>query len=675
MNLLLSPGPCGRLAILLALALAVFGVVTGIVTGRRGDPRAFMATKWAMWGYAGLLLLANLRMVEALLRHDFSVGYVAQVGSRATPALYTVVSLWSSLEGSILFWGLIIGVYGACFARWPGHRDDRGMGYALAVQLFVAAFFAFLLVTAANPFLPVWPVPADGPGPNALLQNHLLMIIHPPMLYLGYVGMTVPFAVAVAALLRGDLSPGWLKLLRRTTLVPWTFLSVGIILGSWWAYEVLGWGGYWAWDPVENASFLPWLAATGYLHSTVMQQRRKLMKAWTVAQVVAAFLLTILGTFMTRSGVFNSVHSFTQSAIGPIFLVFLAGVSIASMVLLVVRSPLLENEGRLEAVWSRDTAFFLNNLLFVMLTFTVLLGTLFPLVTEAVRGVKVSVGEPYFDAMAMPIGLLMIFLMGVGPLLPWGQPRGSVVLRELRWPVLFGLLVAAVAAWRLPASGPVPLLTFGLCGFAGWVTTRELWAPAHRRGLEQPQRYGRAFFAALVAQRRRTGGYLVHLSILLIAVAIAASQNYRQTAEGALRAGESLHLGDLTLTYLRTEEVREPQRLALVAHVRVSQGGKSLGVMLPRLNFYSSMREPVGTPHVVTLGLRDLYLSLMSVEPRGERIGLKVFSIPLVFWIWRALPLLVLGSMVSMWPRRTAARLKARLPSSASAAAPPPSEA
>ena len=239
--------------------------------------------------------------------------------------------------------------------------------------------------------------------------------------------------------------------------MPWLFLSVGIILGSWWAYEVLGWGGYWAWDPVENASFLPWLAATGYLHSTVMQQRRKIMKAWTLAQVVAAFLLTILGTFMTRSGVFNSVHSFTQSAIGPIFLVFLAVVSIGSVLLLVVRSPLLENEGRIEAIWSRDTAFFFNNLLFVMLTFTVLLGTLFPLITEAVRGVKISVGEPYFDAMAMPIGLLMIFLMGVGPVLPWGQPNGRVVLRELALPAFCGLATAAGAAYRLPASGAVPL--------------------------------------------------------------------------------------------------------------------------------------------------------------------------------------------------------------------------
>jgi cytochrome c-type biogenesis protein CcmF len=665
-----SAGPLGRLSLLLALAVACFGMVVGLAAGRRGSQRALGWTYAATYGYAGLLLLANLSMVFALLTHDFSVSYVAQVGSRGTPPLYSVVSLWSSLEGSILFWGLVLGVYSACFARWHAHRDVAGIGYALSVQLFVAAFFALLLCTAANPFLPQFPVPQDGPGPNALLQNHLLMVIHPPMLYLGYVGMTVPFSVAIAALLRGSLSPAWLKLLRRTSLLPWLFLSVGIILGSWWAYEVLGWGGYWAWDPVENASFLPWLAATGYLHSTVMQERRKLMKAWTLAQVVAAFLLTILGTFMTRSGVFNSVHSFTQSAIGPIFLVFLGIVSFASILLLVLRSPLLENEGRIEAVWSRDTAFFLNNLLFVLMTFTVLLGTLFPLIAEAVTGVKVSVGEPYFDAMAMPIGLLMIFLMGVGPVLPWGQPMGRVVLRELMGPVVAGGGAALAAGLSMPAAGPLPLLSFGLCGFAGWVTVRELWTPAHLRARQVPGRYWRAFFTALLAQRRRTGGYLVHLAILLIAVAIAASQNYRQTAEASLGMGESLQLGTLSLTYLRTEEVKEPHRMGLVAHVRVEEAGKSLGIMMPRLNFYPSMREPVGTPHVVTLGSSDLYLSLMSVQPRGERIGLKAYRIPLVFWIWRSLPLLVLGSMISLWPRRTASGLAARLPQAAAAASP-----
>ncbi|RYF10205.1 MAG: hypothetical protein EOO40_05585, partial [Deltaproteobacteria bacterium] len=334
--------------------------------------------------------------------------------------------------------------------------------------LAIGAFFALLLATVADPFVPMSPVPGDGPGPNALLQNHVLMIIHPPMLYLGYVGMTMPFAMALAALLRGELSDSWLRELRRWTLLPWLFLSVGIILGSWWAYEVLGWGGYWAWDPVENASFLPWLAATGYLHSTVVQQRRRILKAWTLSLVIASFLLTILGTFMTRSGVFNSVHSFTQSAIGPAFLAFLAVLLVLSLGLLLGRAHLLESEGRISAVLSRETAFLFNNILFVVFTFTVLLGTVFPLLSEALRGIKVSVGEPYFNRMAVPIGMLMVFLMGVGPILPWGRPSLAALGRDFVWPAAPGrrrwaALAAPCRCSALPCAALPPGSTCASC--------------------------------------------------------------------------------------------------------------------------------------------------------------------------------------------------------------------
>jgi cytochrome c-type biogenesis protein CcmF len=640
----------GHVAVLCGLVCAVFGSVLGFAAGRTGQLRALQWTKRAAYAYAASFLVANLIMVKALLTHDFSVSYVTQVGSRATPALYAVVSLWSSLEGSILFWGLILGAYIAAFALWHGHRDPRAIAYGLAVQLFVAAFFALLVASAANPFVPVSPVPLDGPGPNALLQNHILMVIHPPMLYLGYVGMTIPFGIAIAALLRGELTDGWLKVLRRWTLVPWLFLSVGIILGSWWAYEVLGWGGYWAWDPVENASFLPWLAATGYLHSTVVQERRRILKAWTLSLVLASFMLTILGTFMTRSGVFNSVHSFTQSAIGPLFLVFLAVILVASLGLLASRAHLLENEGHIDALWSRETAFLGNNILFVVFTFTVLLGTVFPLVTEAVRNVKVSVGEPYFNRMAVPMGLMMVFLMGVGPVLPWGRPNLSAVLKDFAWPALVGICVTC-SALLAGLRGGLPLLTFGLCGFAAYVTVRELVMPAWQRHRSLQQAFLTTLWRSSMAQRRRTGGYLVHLAMIVIVAAIAGSQNYRVSVEASLQANESMQLGDYSFTFLQAEEVREPQRDAVVARVRVTRAGKTLGNMVPRLNFYPSMREPVGTPHVVTLGSTDLYLSLLAVEQGGRRVGLKAYSIPMVAWIWRSLPLLVLGSMISMWPR------------------------
>ncbi len=644
-------GELGHACVLLGVASAAFGAISGMVAGVRQSPRALRMTEWAVYAFSGSLVAANLVMVWALISHDFSVSYVAQVGNRATPVLYTIVSLWSSLEGSILFWGLILGVYLAAFTYAQRGQQRGYTGYALGTMLAVAAFFAFLVAAPADPFLAVVPPPPDGPGPNPLLQNHILMIIHPPMLYCGYVGMTVPFGIAVAALLRGELSDGWLKTLRRWTMTPWLFLSVGIILGSWWAYEVLGWGGYWAWDPVENASFLPWLAATGYLHSTVVQERKRILKAWTLSLVLGAFMLTILGTFMTRSGVFNSVHSFTQSAIGPVFLVFLGVILMVSLGLMAGRAHLLEDEGHVSAVLSRETAFLLNNILFVVFTFTVLLGTVFPLITEAVRDVKVSVGEPYFNRMAVPIGLLTVFLMGVGPVLPWGKPRLSALLRDFAWPAAAGslvLLAAVIMGCREGVTG----LTFWLCGFAGFVTLRELVAPAWHRSRERQESFWQAWVRSFAGARRRAGGYVVHLAIVIIVAAIAASQTYRQSAEASLTPGESMQVGGYNLEYVRGRFVQEAHRDAVVAIVRVSRDGEVLGDMQPRLNFYPSQREPVGTPHVATLGNSDLYVSVLHVERDFSRVGLKAFYIPMVPWIWRSLPLLVLGSMVSLWPRR-----------------------
>ena len=642
----------GHICIWLALACATFGAVCGIVGGLGWRPSLQRRARGAAFTFAGAMLAANAVMVAALLHHDFSVGYVAQVGSLKTPPLYTVVSLWSSLEGSILFWGLILGVYIAAFAAWLGDRHPDTAGFALGTMLAVAAFFAFLIAAPADPFRLLSPAPADGPGPNPLLQNHVLMIIHPPMLYLGYVGLTVPFGVAMAALMRGVLSPAWLKVMRLWTMVPWMFLSVGIVLGSWWAYEVLGWGGYWAWDPVENASFLPWLAATAYLHASVVQARRRILKAWTVALVLSAFLLTILGTFMTRSGIFNSVHSFTQSSIGPVFLVFLGVLTAISAALLLLRSHLLEDDGRVSAPASREAAFIANNVLFVVFTLTVLLGTVYPLLAEAFSGVKVSVGEPFFNRMALPSGLAMVFLMGVGPVLPWGQARLEVVLRDFVLPMAAGgaTVLAAVA---LGLGGAMALATFGLCGFAGYVTLRELVAPAWQRSRRNNVPPMTALAQYWAGSRRRVGGYIVHLAVILTVAAIAASQSYRQVAEASLAPGESMHIAGYQLTFLRAEGHQEVQRFSILARLKVAlDDGEVLGEMAPRMNFYPSQREPVGTPHVATLGQSDLYVSLMHVEPNGERVGLKAYHIPMVAWIWRSLPLWVLGSTFSLWPRR-----------------------
>ena len=426
----------GQGCVLLGLLICCVGAPAGFAAGKLRSAAGLVLVRRLAIAFALSMIAASGVMWYALITHDFSVSYVAQVGSLSTPLHITIVSIWSSLEGSILFWGLVLGLYIGAVAvlQRRGHEDY--LAYTLATMMCVGIYFCFLIAGPANPFRAVPPpIPTDGPGPNALLQNHALMIWHPPTLYLGYVGMTVPFAMAVAALLRGQLGPTWLRPLRNWLLVPTSFLTLGIMLGGWWSYEVLGWGGYWAWDPVENASFLPWLTAIAAVHSAIVLQRRGTLKAWTVVLVLISFLLTILGTFLTRSGVVNSVHAFTQSSIGPFFLSFLGIATAAVILLLSLRiDALVANPGR-QGVASRETAFLFNNLILVAITFTVLIGTLFPILTEAVRGVKVSVGEPYFNRMSVPLFLGLILLMGIGPALPWGSAQPGAARRALLRPL------------------------------------------------------------------------------------------------------------------------------------------------------------------------------------------------------------------------------------------------
>jgi cytochrome c-type biogenesis protein CcmF len=594
-------------------------------------------------------------MVWALLARDFSISYVAQVGSHSVPNWVAFVSLWSSLEGSILFWGVVIGGY-VGVATWANRdKHPEYMPWAVAVWLACGAFFSFLLAGPAQPFASVSPVPPDGPGPNPLLQNHLLMVIHPPFLYLGYVGMTIPFGLASAALLTGRLGHDFLRPLRTWLMLPWTFLTVAIVLGGWWAYEVLGWGGYWAWDPVENASFLPWLTATAALHSAILTERKGVLKGWTVTLVLATFLLTILGTFMTRSGVFNSVHSFTQSAIGPTILVFLVAALLWSIALLALRIDRLEAEGSIEPALTRDALFLVNNLLFVLFTFTVLLGTVFPLLVEALRDVQMSVGRPYFDRMAVPIGVALLLLMGVGPALPWGRATPAQV-RQALLPPLAGALVAALLGAALGVRGAWTLTALAFGGYTAQVTLRELWLPlASRRA------HGEGFLRALAGSawgsgRRRFGSYVVHAGAVIVIVAIAVSSTMGESRETQLKIGEKTEVGAYTLTFVAVDELREPHREAVVARVSVSRAGRELGVLSPRMNQYERQREPIGTPAVRSSLFEDLYLSIMNIDPASKTLGLHAMVNPMVGWIWAATALMALGSLVALVPSRAGTR-------------------
>ena len=639
----------GRTLILLALLAASAGSIVGFATGARPNAAGWKWARRLAYAFAAFMALANLTMEYALLTHDFSVSYVAHVGSRAVPTWVSIVSLWSSLEGSILFWGLVMGVYVAVATWRKADQHPEYMPYAVGVWLACGAFFSFLLAGPAQPFGTIPNPPLDGPGPNPLLQNHYLMVIHPPFLYSGYVGMTIPFGLACAALLVGRLGNDFIRPLRNFLLTSWIFLTCAIVLGGWWAYEVLGWGGYWAWDPVENASFLPWLTATAALHSALLVERKGVLKGWTVILVLATYLLTILGTFMTRSGVFNSVHSFTQSAIGPTILVFLAAALLFSLVLLALRVDSLGSDGRLETGPSRDVMFLVQNLLFVLFTFTVLLGTVFPLVVEALRGLQMSVGRPYFDKMSVPTGVALLFVMGVGPALPWGRATRQQ-LRSALLPPLVGAGVLAAVGLALGVRNVWTLLALLFGGFTAQVTLSEMFLPVRQRMRTRGEGLAEAFRQAQTRGRRRFGAYVVHAGAVVVIAAIAVSSTMGSSKEIQLNQGQTTTLGAYQLTFVGAEQVSEPHRESVRARVEISKNGRSLGTLYPRMSTYENQREPIGSPAVHTSLTEDLYLSIHNIDGAAGTVGLLVLVNPMVCWIWIATAIMALGGLVALVP-------------------------
>lgn len=621
----------GQGAALAGLVLAVFGTVTaGVGAGLRA-PGLVRAARLSAFALVPVAALAAGALLYALVSHDFSIAYVANNGSRDTPLFYTVVSLWGSLEGSILLWVLVLAGFGAVVAWRSPRRAPELYPVAQAVLLALAAFFFWLVAGPADPFVAISPVPVDGAGPNPLLQNHPLMGVHPPVLYVGLVGFSVPFAFAVAALVRGRVDDTWIRVTRGATLVSWAFLALGIILGAAWSYAVLGWGGYFAWDPVENVSLLPWLTATAFVHSVMVQERREMLKLWNLTLVVATFALTILATFLTRSGVLSSVHAFGDGPVGPALLALIGTVLAGSAGLLVWRGDRLRSEGVLDSPVSRETVFLLNNLLLVGLTLTVLVGTLFPLVVEALNGSRLTVGEPYFNATTGPIVLAILFLMGVGPALPWRTTPRGVLRRRLLGPGATGVTTALVAA----AAGVHELLVMIAIGLAAFVA-------AHVVGdLVALARAG-----ALRVRHRRVGGQVVHLGIAVMAVAVAVSSVYASEAQGTLRPGDTMSAGGQTVRLQSVSTTQEPRRRVVRADLTLEGGGR----LAPSLNLYDGQQESTASPAIIAGAARDVYAVL--VETSGQRATVRLFSNPLVTWIWVGGGLLLVGCAIAGLPLR-----------------------
>jgi len=591
-------------------------------------------------------------MITALLGHDFSILYVARNNATTTPPFYSFISLWAALQGSILFWTfLLTGWSSILLYRYRSAHPDL-MPWAAATLAAIAAFFFAVMTWPSDPFVSVTPVSLEGNGPNALLQNHPFMGLHPPLLYLGYTGLAVPFALTVAALVTRRLDAGWLGLIRRWTLVPWIFLTAGIVAGAWWSYEVLGWGGYWAWDPVENAALLPWLTATAFIHSAIVAERGRSLRTWTAILVTTTFVLTLLGTFLTRSGVIESVHSFTASAIGAWFLAGVVASVVLGAGLIVWRLPDLAGSGSPPALVSRESAFLLNNLLFSGLAFAVLFGTLYPLVIEAISGSRISVGAPWFDQISAPFFAALLFLLGVGPALPWGATSWATVRNRFVVPAGVGLGLAALAA-VVGVRGWGPLLTMGLAGFSGTVLIAEVVRAARGRGRATGEGWARATWKVATRNRRRYGGYLAHLGVLVAAIAVAVSSTGSLQTTAVLSPGQSAQLSAYTVTHdqlIQAPLAADPRVFETRAQVTVT--GPQSGTVDPALRNYPNSVAAIATPVVMTSVGEDFYITLLAFDPQTSAVTLRLFVNPLVAWIWVGGAIIVIGAAFAIWPAR-----------------------
>jgi len=650
------PALVGTLALALALALAVYGATAAIVGARTGRPRVVESARTAAYSLFALVVVANLAMLAALLANDFSLRYVASNSSRATPTFFKMLALWSADEGSLLLWNLVLGGYLAAVAFRFRRRRPETFPWALAGMFGISAFYLILVLGPTTPFATLATAPPDGRGPLPLLQNHPLMAAHPPFLYLGFIGFTVPFAFAVAALITGRVSDAWMRITRRWTISAWIFLTIGLVLGALWSYSVLGWGGYWAWDPVENVALLPWLMGTAFLHSVMVQERRGMLKVWNLSLIVGTFALTVLGTFLTRGSILASVHTFAESIVGPLYLAFLTLVLLGGFGLIAWRRESLRAEATFDTPLSRESVFLGNNVLLLVLTFTVLIGTIYPLLAEAVTGGKVSVGSPFFNRNTAPVALLLLFLMGIGPLLPWRAASPSAVLRRLQVPMWAAAVTAALLA--LSGAGVVAVIVFGLAAFVAAATVAEMV-----RGVQAQRRahrisVGAAIGAAVARNHRLYGGLVVHLGLIVAVVGVSWAALADRSSEVTIARGEIVHAEGYDLRYDGLTTREEPQRRVLVADLTVldPETGDEVVHLQPSLNLYHpSASEPIGTPSIRTgtpfNGMVDLYASLVTVE-NDTRASFRFFVSPGIGLLWLGGAVMALGCIVAAWPTR-----------------------
>ena len=640
----------GYIALLLALVASIYSAIAFIYGVRGRHPGLTDSARNSLLAVCGLVSISVAALIYALVTHDFQIEYVASYTSRDLSLTYLLSALWAGNDGSLLFWAWLLSLCAAVVVLQKRDIGKELMPYASSIIMVTQAFFLILLLFVSNPFHKLAFVPAEGMGLNPLLENPG-MIFHPPILLAGYVGFTIPFAFAMAALLSRRLGDEWIIAIRRWTLMSWLLLGVGNIIGAWWAYVELGWGGYWAWDPVENASFMPWLVATAFLHSIMMQRRRRMLKVWNMVLIILIFSLTIFGTFLTRSGVISSVHTFAESPLlGYLFLAFIGVTLFGSLGLLYYRSEGLKGEAEMESLVSRESTFLLNNLLIVGAAFAIFLGTVFPVISEAVRGVKISVGPPFFNQVNGPIFLAIILLTGICALIGWRRASIKNLVRNFLWPLVAALMLG-IALFFLGVREWYALVAFLVCGFVLSTIVYEWFRGTRARHRMRAENYLKAFLGLIGANRPRYGGYIVHIAIILIAIGVVGSSVYSVEKEAALMPGESMTINDYTLTYDNLDSYETESKTVVTATLSVSNQGKLIGKLIPEKYFHRSYQQPVTEVAIRSTLLEDLYVILVGWDEDGTT-AFKVLVNPLVNWIWIGGVVFVLGGLIAFWPER-----------------------
>jgi len=657
----------GEFALWIALPVAIWGMTLGFTGGRsqRGD--LVLSAERSIYAVTLLLMLASAGVIAAFLGDKFEYWYVASYSNRELETFYKVAGLWAGQRGSLLFWALLLSFFSSITVFTNRRKNREFMPYVAGVLQGILTFFIVVLLFAkVNPFERLGFAPANGQGLNPQLQNYW-MTIHPPTLYLGFTSFAIPFAFAIAALLNGRLDSRWITLTRRWILLSWFFLSIGIVFGMRWAYEELGWGGYWFWDPVENASLLPWLTATAFLHSIQIQENRGMLKVWNMSLVVLTFILTIFATFLTRSGLIESVHAFAQELrIAYIFLTFMGTVLAGSVVLILYRLPNLQSENRIESFLSREAAFLFNNLILLGAAFSVIWGTVFPLVSEGVTGQKVSVGPPFFQKVNFPIGLALLALSGIGPVIAWRRATRRNLEKNFLTPVIAGLAVVAVL-FGLGVHHPLALTTWGLSAFVLVIIVVEFWKGTRARARIEGEGYAVALYHLVTRNRRRWGGYIVHAGIVMIFMAFAGAA-YNVDVRQHVMPGDSVQVKSpfghtYTLTYegLSTSVGRGQRNLMwqAIAMISVAQDGKHLTNLTTEKRQYVTSQQPMTEVGIRSTPAEDLYLILsamddmngaLNADSSAQGIDLQVLVKPLVGWIWYGALVLTVGSLIALWP-------------------------